>query len=927
MDDVNDLVVTPFRDMVEKGRAAVENAGDDKPMLKAAQALVKEGERALKRIEPLCRKHLDEYGSNFVDALKENDDIGGFRTELTDLLWEFDDFIELDDFEPEKFAELQAMSRKAAPRIYDILMRMKLDVPVDHDARSIMTRMSAPRSPPMSPSPPPVPSLFPYTSANMNVPPMPPISPQPIAASPRPGNDPPTVEAATDQLRRLMHSKSGPDEGLYGDFPEPPRQQQLTPIEPPPRPPSANPWDVKTPPPAPERRMQDDFAFERRAPVAPVESPIEPISPPTSPDTGPKGVSPARPRPLNMAVPDRTSQISNESRLSPTGLEPVSYERAYNVFPGQSPRGRYSNATSIMSSSIPEEVVADRGSQGRFSQPGSRLPPVYDTRAPSSRPESLNSELSSVFDQRRTDGSTTPMTADHRGSTISGLQNSPTLGTSPLSPIYVKALPVPPVRHSSRGSAKTPTPPPQIPLPPPPPQMNGHQNGQHNDHHNSYQNGHQLSQQNGHQDSRQHDHETGFETERPPMISEADYGPIPVDSEPIEPVYPPNPHAIDCRITSLSSFYFHKGFCEGAQEVMRGGIGIKKTKKAGFATTATIGRCVKCLFELNFHEIELDLHKADRGNFVKNGVGFRLRFLQKCHISTRRSDDVLYGCLFCVHMGRTLHASDATIFTSQKALFAHLARHPRPLPDIPGLIVVDQETVPDHLHNDYDLHFKTPAEAHPVIEKGDELALMPTGTAREVARRMYGQRLLLDKTPALEMAQGANVIGITWPEKYVGEWAFGWHDGNFASLPTEILKLDPPPDSEVQLAGTSQLQVTTKWKFSVKDKKGTDWLKFDKDETLSNVNWAYQDHWCWSGTNAKGKWGIFPQAFVDPNTVREAGGTNSDRVSILSSEKNKSGSVLSRFGTRKSNRSGGRPASVAGSTGSHETPPPPSLYY
>lgn len=72
MDDVNDLVVTPFRDMVEKGRTAVENAGDDKPMLKAAQALVKEGERALKRIEPLCRKHLDEYGSNFVDALKEN---------------------------------------------------------------------------------------------------------------------------------------------------------------------------------------------------------------------------------------------------------------------------------------------------------------------------------------------------------------------------------------------------------------------------------------------------------------------------------------------------------------------------------------------------------------------------------------------------------------------------------------------------------------------------------------------------------------------------------------------------------------------------------------------------------------------------------------------------------------------------------------
>ncbi|KAF7544694.1 hypothetical protein G7Z17_g9744 [Cylindrodendrum hubeiense] len=367
----------------------------------------------------------------------------------------------------------------------------------------------------------------------------------------------------------------------------------------------------------------------------------------------------------------------------------------------------------------------------------------------------------------------------------------------------------------------------------------------------------------------------------------------------------------------------------GAQEVMRGGIGVKKTKKAGFATTTTIGRCLNCLFELDFGEIELDLHKADRGNFVKNGIGFRLRFLQKSHISTRRSDDILYGCLFCVHMGRSLHASDATVFTSQKALFAHLARHPRPLPEIPGLIVVDEEKVPEKYHNDYDLHFKNPTEAHPVLEKKDELVYMPTGTSREVARRMYGQRLLLDKTPALEMAQGAKVVGVSWPEKYVGEWAFGWHDGIFASLPSEILKLDPPPDNEIQLAGTSQLQVTTRWKFNPKDKKGTSWLKFDKDETLSNVNWAYQDHWCWSGTNAKGKWGIFPQAFVDVNTVREPIGTGSDRASILSSEKNKSGSVLSRFGTRKSNRSGGRPASIAGSTGSHETPlpPPPSLYY
>jgi hypothetical protein len=72
MEVVDDLVLIPFREIVEKGRTAVENAGAAQPMLKASNALVREGERALKRIEPLCKRHLDEFGGNFVHALKEN---------------------------------------------------------------------------------------------------------------------------------------------------------------------------------------------------------------------------------------------------------------------------------------------------------------------------------------------------------------------------------------------------------------------------------------------------------------------------------------------------------------------------------------------------------------------------------------------------------------------------------------------------------------------------------------------------------------------------------------------------------------------------------------------------------------------------------------------------------------------------------------
>lgn len=76
-DEIERLVLSPFREIVEKANTAIENADDadeevSGPMRKAAQSLAKEGERALKKIEPLCKKNYDEYGANFVDAMKEH---------------------------------------------------------------------------------------------------------------------------------------------------------------------------------------------------------------------------------------------------------------------------------------------------------------------------------------------------------------------------------------------------------------------------------------------------------------------------------------------------------------------------------------------------------------------------------------------------------------------------------------------------------------------------------------------------------------------------------------------------------------------------------------------------------------------------------------------------------------------------------------
>lgn len=215
-----------------------------------------------------------------------------------------------------------------------------------------------------------------------------------------------------------------------------------------------------------------------------------------------------------------------------------------------------------------------------------------------------------------------------------------------------------------------------------------------------------------------------------------------------------------------------------------------------------------------------------------------MRFLQKSHLHAKRVDDVMYACVFCIHTSRTLDQSDSTVFTSTAALFAHLARHPRPLPDVPGIAVVDQTEVPPHLVNDYDLLFNSPPEPHPVRERAAEIAHLPTGHAKESARRLFGQRLLPDRTPALELIQGAKITGVTWPARYGGEWAFGWHDGVFASIPVEILKLDRPPFSLIKRNNSSRVRAKARWKFSVKE-KNEDWLKFDKDEIITNISCEY----------------------------------------------------------------------------------------
>lgn len=78
--EVEELILQPFRDVVERAKEAVENAEtgeQDEPevaklMFRSARALMKEGERALQRLQPLWDGRVAEYGRAFTEVMRNN---------------------------------------------------------------------------------------------------------------------------------------------------------------------------------------------------------------------------------------------------------------------------------------------------------------------------------------------------------------------------------------------------------------------------------------------------------------------------------------------------------------------------------------------------------------------------------------------------------------------------------------------------------------------------------------------------------------------------------------------------------------------------------------------------------------------------------------------------------------------------------------
>jgi hypothetical protein len=73
--DAEDLLIRPFRDVVAVGSAAVTNASTHAThdnadrMSRAAQAIVREGERALNKVQVVWNDQSSKYGDSFRDMM------------------------------------------------------------------------------------------------------------------------------------------------------------------------------------------------------------------------------------------------------------------------------------------------------------------------------------------------------------------------------------------------------------------------------------------------------------------------------------------------------------------------------------------------------------------------------------------------------------------------------------------------------------------------------------------------------------------------------------------------------------------------------------------------------------------------------------------------------------------------------------------
>ncbi|KAJ4387660.1 hypothetical protein N0V93_008257 [Gnomoniopsis smithogilvyi] len=935
--DAEDLFLGPFREVAERGKEAVVNAQDiedveneeAKYMLKAAQAVAKEGERALKRLQPLWDGQVGRYGDVFTDALSQNGEIEAKRHQLEDLLYDFEDYIEADTFELERFTEVQVATKSLALQVIDFIKKTKLETP-----------KSAAYVVPSSSKFPPLPPL-PTTTPSTRSPSISSASGNPVGRASSRHRRPPTPGG-----ERAEQNESPPPPLPTPSLPQRSPDRVTGPLSkgdpassgPPPECPDTAPHPLRVPT---ARRTYDRLnansvrshrsngtsrsrisqvslgslesqpppytageATVSVAPAAPQDEPSQPPSRDSTPDRLPE-----LPRPH----PHTASREDHHQHASPTGQAGTETSNVnYSAFP--IPRqGQNSNGTRITAWML-EQANSGSRNQSQAHRPSARYEP-HSLQAIKSLQALTIPEDKAVGVVRPKHASVidfsplTPMLAQLGQFSIdSSTASSPSMSNdasvsqqSRMSPLSQStSFSSPQYKNEPPLPFKTPEDTIETRLDP----------------------------------VRQHaltplilpaaaiDH--SHRPQLPSLSSTSEtHSPLPLTSEPPAGAIPeewatvvsdhtsfttpsfsssalpaPQPRDADISLGPRCSLYALGGFCPSSQTFKSTSHqdGIRKLAGHVAGVSTFTARCETCSYGHAFTELDLDVNqKSPRATFPRpHGVLFRIRFLYKSHLASQRPSEAFYGCLFCAQTGAVTREGDATVFRSSDDLLRHLAHHPQPLPEVSGVTVLYGKEVlaSDPRVHDFDL-WLTEDPASPPKQPVD-LAMLPVATAGRSHVQRYAEKKLArpDGKRNAELLQffvGARVVGIEFPPAWAGKWATGWHDGEWGYFPAKTIELEKPkpgrldaPPMQFQGVSAVSVSVVARWKFdpaaSIRDAAEKGWIGFDKGERITNVGWPVvvegvggggREAWCWSGTNSKGKFGVFPRSHVDEGTLRD----------------------------------------------------------
>jgi hypothetical protein len=473
------------------------------------------------------------------------------RSELTSAIWDVDECTEVDEFDASKFADLQALSKKAALRIVEAIRRMRLEAaPPDELQRTASLNTELP-------SPAGTPGLTETVSRELTIPPRDErVSVTSIYSTD--GNDDihrMTVQAGYDTglmdvsgMRQAQIQKT-----TAAHLQTAPSLETTTVIaeeEIPPEPP-LNPWQLqrKNIPQPPLQEDADEAVSERRESLAQAsrENSVKSDSRPEIPP-----MSQLRPGRLDAGVDRMMKEVENAVQTLAVDSTPPS-----------------SNGLLVPSKNLDatSRAAVDGHRQGSIAE-SPVIPPQRWSRASSAG--SYQHSVSSG--QAARDSLVSPATTDNRYSTFSNPgEVSPIVGREnsvkkPQSPAGVAANFAPWGQPGDSNMMNNPTP---------------QQDSQ------AIDNVGQVTVTGGYiqRPLQAPQEQPGLELadaqSQPLMPSQpVDHGLIPVDPDrTLETIPERAPRVADLSILPTSSFNQLKGFCDGAQQVIRGGMGIKRVRQ------------------------------------------------------------------------------------------------------------------------------------------------------------------------------------------------------------------------------------------------------------------------------------------------------------------------------------------------------------